>query len=133
MAYCELRLLGSPVQAPGVFSAIMRSYRTHIVMEYIPGKIVGKCLWGTKDQAEKQAIHRLVALGLSDLHRIPIATGPETSQNPTDRKISNDIFHFPLLVGWCDLPAKGIASDYSLRATRRLNSPRGSDPVGRTW
>lgn len=63
-------------------------------MEYIPGKIVGKCLGGTKDQAEKQVIHRLIALGLSDLRRIPIATGPETSQNPTDREISNDTFHF---------------------------------------
>ena len=43
-AYRELRRFGSAVRAPAVYYVFNYDYMTFIVMEYIPGNTVGKCL-----------------------------------------------------------------------------------------
>ncbi|KAI0415921.1 hypothetical protein F5X98DRAFT_376301 [Xylaria grammica] len=75
MAYHELRRLGSPVRAPAVFYAVKKRNRVFIVMEYIPGVTVGKCLEQATSQSQKEHIIDQVALSLSELHRITIAPG----------------------------------------------------------
>lgn len=75
MAYHELRRRGSPVRAPAVFYAFEYYYRVYIVMEYIQGDTICKCLEEAKSQAEREHIIDEVALGLTELHRIPIASG----------------------------------------------------------
>jgi hypothetical protein len=42
-------------------------------MEYIPGKTAGQRLEQAKSPQESESIYRLIALALSELHRIPIA------------------------------------------------------------
>ncbi|KAK2877180.1 hypothetical protein FQN49_001375 [Arthroderma sp. PD_2] len=83
MAYHELRLLRSPARAPAIYYACTIEYKTYIVMEYIPGKTAAQLLEvpgktavelrkGISDPAKREAIFRLVALGIHELHRIPV-------------------------------------------------------------
>ncbi|KAI0437484.1 kinase-like domain-containing protein [Xylaria telfairii] len=74
-AYHELRALGSSVRAPAVFYAFQDKSATYIVMEYIPGRTARKCIEEAKTEAEKEHVMDQVGLSLSELHRIPIASG----------------------------------------------------------
>ncbi|KAI0466900.1 kinase-like domain-containing protein [Xylaria cf. heliscus] len=74
-AYHELRRLGSPVRAPGVFYAFRYEGTVYIVMEYIPGKTAKKCIADAQTEAEKEHVMNQVGLSLSELHRIPIPPG----------------------------------------------------------
>ncbi|KAM5463486.1 hypothetical protein MauCBS54593_007480 [Microsporum audouinii] len=85
MAYHELRRLGSAVRVPAIYYACTVEYKTYIVMEYIPGKTAAKSLEGVSDPAKKEAIFRLIALGLSELHRIPVPPQSRPSAIDGDR------------------------------------------------
>ncbi|KAI0184778.1 hypothetical protein EV127DRAFT_504323 [Xylaria flabelliformis] len=74
-AYHELKRLGSVVRAPGVFYAFRYRATVYIVMEYIPGKTSRKCIEEAKTEAEKEHVLDQVGLGVSELHRIPVASG----------------------------------------------------------
>ncbi|KAH8156596.1 hypothetical protein CIB48_g11650 [Xylaria polymorpha] len=74
-AYHELRALGSSVRAPAVFYAFRYKSTVYIVMEYIPGRTARKCIEEAKTEAEKEHVMNQVGLSLSELHRIPIASG----------------------------------------------------------
>ncbi|KAI8944947.1 kinase-like domain-containing protein [Xylaria longipes] len=74
-AYHELRRLGSPVRAPAVFYAFRYESTVYIVMEYIPGNTARKCIEEAKTEEEKEHVINEVGLSLSELHRIPIASG----------------------------------------------------------
>ncbi|OAA62761.1 Aminoglycoside phosphotransferase [Niveomyces insectorum RCEF 264] len=75
MAHRELRRCNSPVRAPAVYYAFRRGFVNYIVMEYIPGKTAGALLEESDDQAAKDDVVRKVAMGLSELHRIPVPAG----------------------------------------------------------
>ncbi|OIW30066.1 hypothetical protein CONLIGDRAFT_356658 [Coniochaeta ligniaria NRRL 30616] len=75
MAHCELPRLGSPVRAPAVYYACTYKSTTFIVMEHIPGKTSRQRLREAKSKAEEEHVIDLVALSLSELHRIPIPSG----------------------------------------------------------
>ncbi|OAA58518.1 Protein kinase-like domain protein [Niveomyces insectorum RCEF 264] len=76
MAYHELRRLGSAARAPAVYYAFQLYHTVYLVMEYIPGRTVGEAMEDeTTSDEEKEHIKSLVALCLSEMHRIPIAPG----------------------------------------------------------
>ncbi|OAA53602.1 Aminoglycoside phosphotransferase [Niveomyces insectorum RCEF 264] len=75
VAYHELRRMNSPVRAPAVYYAFQYRFSKFIVMEYISGKTVGKCLEEAESDDEKERLRGQVVLCLSELHRIPIAPG----------------------------------------------------------
>jgi hypothetical protein len=75
LVYRELRRRQSSVRVPGVYYAVENFPRTYIVMELIPGKTAGQRLEQAKTQQESEAVYRLVALALSELHRIPVTPG----------------------------------------------------------
>ncbi|KAK3941435.1 hypothetical protein QBC46DRAFT_382684 [Diplogelasinospora grovesii] len=82
-AHRELHRAGSPVRVPGVFYACEMgalgviynfevSYKSYIVMEYIPGETAAKLLENVQDSTAKQRVYRGVASALDALYRIPV-------------------------------------------------------------
>lgn len=63
------------MRAPAVFYAFRYKSTVYIVMEYIPGRTARKCIEEAKTEAEKEHVMNQVGLSLSELHRIPIASG----------------------------------------------------------
>ncbi|KAL7623752.1 hypothetical protein AAE478_005305 [Parahypoxylon ruwenzoriense] len=86
MAYRELRSLGSAVTVPGVFYACQMgatgviydvevSYKSYIVMEFLPGKTAAAWLKEIQDQAGIDRIYEKIASALTTLYRIPVPEG----------------------------------------------------------
>lgn len=79
LAHKELARLQSPVKVPVIYYAckLELSVRvwSYIVMEYVPGKTVGKRLETEDDPFNKDFLFSQVALAISELHRIPAPLG----------------------------------------------------------
>jgi hypothetical protein len=87
MANEELRRLGSSVRAPAVYYACrvkmtyegnaggMPTYRSYVVMDYVPGKTAGQLLQNLVDNNLRSYIYAQIAVAISELYRIPVPQG----------------------------------------------------------
>ena len=72
-AYHELKKLGSSLRIPAVYYACEEGGRVFIVMEYIVGKTIQKCIDDSRGPTEADEYEARIAWCLSELHRIPVA------------------------------------------------------------